>query len=413
MTAPRPLVAAAILAISLALPGVAAAQSAGLESRRQAVFAQLIAAPADRNLMLDYARLSVQLRDFEAAAATLERFLDLEPGNTGARVELAIAYFSLGAYAVAEYHLAAAAESGALTPEQAEQVASYQRESTRRDGPHRIDGRIALGQAWTREQDQTYRFGSAQLDWRFDMGGPNANDWRTQLSFASYLPGEQSFDERQVARLRTGPEFRLTGDVHGPRLQPYLEVTALREENSFASPFDGDYTAVALGLAYQNPVNRFWTVYADLQAGQTTDREAFTSDFDFREASLGAGYRPSRDTRIRGTLRWREESTDDGFDVTRTTQGLRLEALHTFDTGAEILPRRWELRAYALREFVDTDFGGGFTDETTDTAYGGGLRAFVTQDLFLEARGARLERQGGFGFEETETVYSLQIGWEF
>jgi predicted Zn-dependent protease len=140
MTSIRTRCAAALLAASMVVPVAATAQSGSLDSQRQAVFAQLIASPADRALMLAYARLSVQMRDFEAAAATLERFLDLDPGNTAARVELATAYFALGAYGVAQYHLAAAAASGGLTAEQAEQVARYRAETEARQAPHQITG---------------------------------------------------------------------------------------------------------------------------------------------------------------------------------------------------------------------------------------------------------------------------------
>ncbi|PWK62197.1 tetratricopeptide repeat protein [Roseicyclus mahoneyensis] len=412
MTSIRTRCAAALLAASMVVPVAASAQSGSLDSQRQAVFAQLIASPADRALMLAYARLSVQMRDFEAAAATLERFLDLDPGNTAARVELATAYFALGAYGVAQYHLAAAAASGGLTAEQAEQVARYRAETDARQAPHQITGRIALGQSWARETDQSGVFGTAQLDWRFDMGGPNANDWLTQLAFSRYSPDEIGFDDRQTTRLRSGPELRLTGDAYGPRLQPYLELMWMTEDDGFG--FVRDDTSVALGFAYQNPHNAFWTSYADVQLGRgERERFGFGVDFDFHEVRLGLAYRPSRDTRIRGTLGWRDEDTDDGFGAYETATTLRLEALHGFDTGWQALPRRWEARGWVQRQEVEQGDRFGIFNDFTDTGYGLGLRAFVTDALFLEARGARLERVDGFGFDAPETIYSLQIGWEF
>lgn len=411
MTSPFRTIVAAVLACALACPTASVAQTGALETRRQAIFAQMLAAPSDRALMLEYARLSVQMRDFEAAAATLERLLDFDPGNAGARLELAIAYFSLGAYDVAEYHLASVAASGALTPEQAEQVARYREEVDNRDGPHQITGRLAIGQAWTREQDARGQFGTAQLEWRFDMGGPNAHDWLTQLGFSRYMPGDLTFGDRQVTRLRSGPEFRLTGDVYGPRLQPYVELMWFRDDD-FGF---GDYNSVAIGFAYQNPHNAFWTTYGDVQVGRATPRDPFQPEFDFHEVSIGAGYRPSRETRIRGTLRWREEDQDSFFNDHTTTRGVRIEALHTFDTGARILPRRWEARAWALREMVEQGNDFGIFNAYTDTALGLGLRAFVTDELFIEARGARLDRDFDdiFMMPQSETVYSLQIGWEF
>jgi tetratricopeptide (TPR) repeat protein len=64
-------------------------------------------------------------RDFEAAAATLERLIDLEPANATARLELATAYFAMGNYPLAEFHLNAAAASGALSAEQLASAEAY------------------------------------------------------------------------------------------------------------------------------------------------------------------------------------------------------------------------------------------------------------------------------------------------
>lgn len=396
----------------LALPQLAQAQGPAPESQRQAVFAQLLSAPDDRALMLQYARLSVQMRDFEAAAATLERFVDLDPDNAGARVELAIAYFALGAYDVAGYHLAAAGASGALTPEQAGQVADYRDEIAARDRESRFTGRIALGQARTVQAGENGTFGNLALRWRLDMGGANANDWVTELSYNSHVAGERSFNDLQTGRLRSGPEFRLTGDAYGPRLQPYVEMSRVREDSAFTG-FSGDYDAVAFGLAYQNPHNAFLTSYADIQLGTATSRETFGTDFDFRELALGVGYRPSRDTRLRTTIGWRHE---DYGGRTETRRHLRLEGLHSFRVGGDssaFFPRRWELRAHGQRAMIEREFGFGFVEEITETTWGGGLRAFVADDVFVEARGSRFESENRFGTVRDETVYALQIGWEF
>lgn len=412
MTRTRARILGLMLGIGCALPVPAAAQDAALERQRSTVFAQMLAAPGDGALMLEYARLSVRLRDFEAAVSTLERFLDFDPGNAEARAELATAYFALGAYDVAEYHLGAAAASGGLTAEQLERVARYREEAGDRQRPHRITGRIALGQTWEQDRHRQGTFGTAQLDWRFDMGGPDAEDWLTQVVFSRYEPDAFGFASRQVSRLRTGPEFRLTGDSYGPRLQPYVELSATEEDDGFG--FLQEETAIAFGFAYQNPHTAFWTSYADLQVGQG-ERESFGFgvDFDFREVSIGLAYRPSRETRIRGTLSWRDEDVDDGFGSYETTRSVRLEALHTFDTGAQFLPRRWEARGWLARQDVEAGDSFGPFNEYTDTGYGLGLRAFVTDDFFVEARGTRLERDFDFGFVEQETVYSLQVGWEF
>ena len=237
--------ACAVLALSATLPATpAAAQSAELERQRAAVFAQMIAAPADPALMRSYAQLSVQLRDFEAAAATLERFVDLDPGNAGARLELAIAYFALGAYAVAEYHLAAVAAAGGLTPEQAATVARYRDEAARREAPNQLSGRVALGRSWLRETDGDGLTGSFELDWRLDMGGRNADAWVTQLSAQSYQAGEASLAVRPALGRRsvrhpagksTPYRRRFTWDLRVPRESP-IHRGALTRSGRYGRP---------------------------------------------------------------------------------------------------------------------------------------------------------------------------------
>ena len=106
-----------------------------------------------------------------------------------------------------------------------------------------------------------------------------------------------------------------------------------RYPRSIAAISNDSYVAAAIGLAYQNPHTAFWTSHADLQIGRAETE--FDDRFDFAEASAGLTYRPSRETRIRGTLGWRSEDWDF-FEATMT--GLRLEALHTFDTGLDYLP---------------------------------------------------------------------------
>ncbi len=404
------LAAAASLAL-LAPPALA--QTADAAAQRQAVFQQLLSDPSNRQLMRDYARLSVQMRDFEAAAATLERLLDLEPTNVAARVELAIAYFSLGSYAVAEYHLAAAAASGTLSPAQAAQVARYRQEAQERGDSSAYSGRLEVGYAYSSEAGESGPFVNAAIDWRIDLGDANATQWVTEAAYAGYAPdGEFTFNERQTFRLRTGPEFRLQSDAYGPRLQPYVEL------NWFdGAEFSGrDARAWEFGVAYQNPLNARVTVYGDFSAGHTEflGDFLFVRGFDFQEVELGATYRPSRDTRLRATALWRAEETEEFFGppVETTITGLRLSGQHAFEQDFLDVPNRWIVGAFADRRLTAQD-GLDVTDDT----YGAWLRAFVYEDVYLELSAARLMSESDFGFgfvtERQETIMTVQLGWEF
>lgn len=399
---------AALILISAPL----AAQTAAADTQRQAVFQQMLADPANRQLMRDYARLSVQARDFEAAAATLERLVDLEPNNTAARVELAVAYFALGSYAVAEYHLTAAQNSGTLSPAQSAQVARYRDEAQARNDGSEFSGRLQLGYAYADTTGEDGVFVNGSVDWRIDLGNADVTQWVTELAFSTYQPGDTSLNERTSARLRSGPEWRLTGDAYGPRLQAYGELGWFQND----SLLPGDYQSWGAGLSYANPINERFTVYADLTAGREVAIDDADADFDFHEFDLGVTYRPSRDTRFRlsGTVSQRTE-VDASNPTEFSEASVRLAAQHAFDVGWEYLPNRWIAGAFAEAGQTEQSVGGVTTD-FEEQSYGVWLRAFVFEDIYIETAAAQVHEDtisGGVTTTREEMIYTVQVGWEF
>lgn len=389
-----------------------AAQNASAEAQRQAVFQQMLADPANRQLMRDYARLSVQARDFEGAAATLERLVDLEPNNSAARVELAVAYFALGSYAVAEYHLAAAQASGALTPAQSAEVARYQEEAQDRDDRSDYSGRLQVGYAYAETSGEQGGFVNGAIDWRLDMGNADVTQWVTEFSFSTYQPGDASINERTSGRLRSGPEWRLVGDAYGPRLQAYAELGWFQN----ADVLPGDFTSWGVGLAYANPINERFTVYADLATGREVAEAAGASDFSFHEFDLGVTYRPSRDTRVRLSGTWgAREEIDSATPTEFTEASVRLAAQHAFDIGWEALPNRWIAGAFA--EIGESEqILAGTPTQFDEQSYGLWLRAFVFEDIYIETSAAQVHEDavtGGFTTTREELIYTFQVGWEF
>ncbi|MEX3015864.1 tetratricopeptide repeat protein [Gymnodinialimonas hymeniacidonis] len=389
-----------------------AAQNAELGAQRDAVFQQMLADPSNRSLMQQYAQLSVQMRDFEGAAATLERLIDLEPNNTAARVELAIAYFALGSYAVADYHLAAAQASGALSPDQAARVARYQEESTERGDGTELDGRIEAGLAFPQESGDNGAFFNANLDYRFDLGDANVTMWVTEFAYTNYQPDDGSLNARQSARLRTGPEFRISGDAYGPRLQPYIELEWLDRDPTLTI----SYTSVAVGAAYQNPINERFTAYGDLQFGRANATDATGVDFEFHEASLGLTYRPSRDTRFRLSA-WVEEQRDVDVATPLATNisGARLSAQHAFNPNFNILPNRWVAGGFVQLQNTDRS-GSGTMSSFEDQSHGAFVRAFVYEDIYVETAWTQVMQDNvisGVAGSSEESILSVQLGWEF
>ncbi|MEJ6391784.1 tetratricopeptide repeat protein [Gymnodinialimonas sp. 2305UL16-5] len=404
---------AVILASSAALALTAtplAAQTSTTEAQRQAVFQQMLSDPANRDLMIQYAQMSVSLRDFEAAAATLERLVDLEPDNTAARVELAIAYFALGSYDVAEYHLTAAQRGGGLTPEQSARVSRYLDAAEVGTRDNAISGRVALGFAVTEDTDEEGIFLNVGVDWRLDLGDANVTQLVTEFGFTSYSPGQNTGNNRTQGRLRVGPEFRLGGSAYSARLQPYVQGEV------FTSSVDSaGFQSFEAGLAYQNPLSQHVTIYSDLSFGMAYGTDAGAEDFSFAQAELGATYRPSRDTRLRASLRVEEQETDEVNPETTELQGLRISAQHAFDQSLIDVPNRWVVGAFG--DFETAEASSAFSMSETDTDYYGlWMRAFMFEDTFVEISAAQVIQdvtQSGTTTTTEENIYTVQIGWEF
>jgi len=382
--------------------GMAQTASA-LEAERAAVFASMLDAPADRDLMARYARLSIELRDFEAAAATLERLIDLEPANATARLELATAYFALGNYPLAEFHLNAAAASGALSAEQLASAEAYRTAAETRDDPSRFSGSVAAG--IVSADGETGFLGSGSLNWSIDLGDANATHWVTQIGVSTYQIGAgpgASTSDRQSLRLRSGPRFQLTGEAFGPRLQPYLELESVRYPDATAS----DYDAASLGLAYQNAHSAALISFADASIGWG-ELNASGADIDFHDIALGLTYRPSREAFYRLTLSMGSEDTATRDEDQR---GLRLDYGQDLDAPALLPGPDWRAGAFASVDWLDITDTGVPRDETVRAA-GLSLRAYLNDDIYLETRGTHVARDGGTAADET--ILSMQLGLEF
>lgn len=404
----RPLRAAtlsvsAIVTLALAAPPVLAQSTAELAAQRDAVFARMIDAPADRALMSEYARLSVAMRDYESAIATLERLLDLEPGNATARLELATAYFAIGNNALAEYHLAAATASGALGPEQLSTAEAYRTAAVARDEPAMLSGSVAAG--IVAADGETGFIGNGNLTFSLDLGDANATRWITQAGFSTYQidpgPGASTSD-RRLFRLRSGPQFLLTGEAFGPRLQPYVQLESARYPDAPAS----DYDAIFFGVAYQNAHSAEWSSFADIALGRGELRQS-GADIDFHELDAGVVYRPGSDAFVRLTFSLDGEDTATRHEDRRA---VRIDYSRDFDVPSVRTLRNWQAGAFASVDWYDITDMGTPADRTVHAA-GLSLRAYFTDDFFVETRGTHVSRNGVT--DSNETILSMQLGLEF
>jgi len=396
------------LAQALALIGGISVASAGmaqsdarLTSERDAVFAQLLFDPANRELMADYVRLSVLLRDYESAAATLERLVAMEPGNTAALLELAQAYIGIGAFDLANVQLAAVLASGA-PPDQIALATALQRRAQSQGDESRFNGRISIGPGYETQTGPGTN-GQIALTWRIDMGGPHAHDWVTEFGATGFSSGDGSDTLREFYRIRTGPEFRITGESFGPRLRPYLQVTASRDTS------EGDSAEFRWGVAFQSPHSPYLNSFADMSMAVAEDLVTGEQS-SLRDLAIGLTLRPTSSTSLRLTYLQSEES---GGPEARESYAARVDVSYQFGAPFGSSGRDWMLGGHVLHERAAVD--GFRTSRTEDSmGYGGFFRAYITDGAYVEARATRVERNSSFpNFRSDETIGSLQFGWEF
>ncbi len=381
---------ATIVMLFVAAPALA--QSGGLEAQRSAVFERLLAAPDDRALMRDYARLSVQLRDYEAAVATLERALLLDPTDGTARYELAIAYQALGALELANYHFALVTPADPAT---ADELAAYQDQNQSEQAPSRLRGQVAVGAI--HQGGETRAIGRAQITWRTDLAGRNRDYWQTDLSL-TILGGSATLNDRQRLSLRTGPWLTFGASAYGVRLRPYAEARVERDTAGATRRL------AFVGVQYANTHTRELSSFADVKLGRVLRSGASRN---VAHLSLGATYRPNRDTRMRAAVRVEREWAT-GTRIAR--RGLRLDAAHEFSVGD--LPRKWVANTHIQADWI-RETGATPRREQVQAA-GIGLRAFATREIFVDLA-ARAERRNSdiAARSQRNTIFTLQIGREF
>lgn len=366
---------------------------------RSDAFNAVLANPGDPAAMLTYARASVADRDYEAAVSTLERLLDFEPNHSAARYELAVAYFALGSYEISRFHFALLRQIGSLNETQNAQVDDYLARIERAAQDQAISGIATIGAA-VADGEPALALG-VNLGWTVDLGGANDNTWQTDLIGQAY-EGEDAISTGRL-RLRTGPQFAIDGLAFGTRLRPYLEIEAVQDDDG------DDYLTTSVGVQYSNAHSANWSTFADLSFGQLNGH-ASISDAETWEAILGASYTPSREVRVRFSLRASERDADIAAD-TRDRLGARVDYIRagTGIFGDE--DRRWQAAGYLQYDVLDYSEIG--RDDTL-TAVGVSLRTFVSERAFVEVAASSTQLDSNFtGGNATTPIFSVQFGMEF
>lgn len=391
---------AIVLALFIGLTG--AAEAIAGETRSE-LFEALYQNPDDRDLMLRYARSAASDGDFEAAVATLERLVDLEPANQEARLELAKAYFALGQNGVAGYHLGIYRQRADLTPAEAAAADALARAAASRDSGFQAAGSLEAGAVHSSDTGDTGLSYSARLRLRWDFDGPRPHSWDALVRVDGRDYGSATTPDGSQVFLRTGPNLALSDRAFGPRLHPYIELGSVDDPDVVEN---GD--RALLGLYYSQPINETFSIYGDLAYGRL-NRDILAGDADVTRVMVGADVHASSNLTFRVSLRHQNEEADPaGIDTERNSA--RLDMFYAFSPSFNRAGRDWLAEA-----FVQTDnenSTGGIKEDFL--TYGVAVKAFVSKDIFVRASARRVERDSSIaGLSRSNSLLGLSVGWEF
>lgn len=343
-----------------------------LRAQQAELYERMLAAPADAALMVQYARVSIALDDYEAAAATLERALIFEPGEAMTHLELGVAYFRLGSFKLAEFHFNEA-RAGGLAPELDDRAALYLAEIADRTETSRFSGALtaglvastnanlgpdndvisvlgapfALAPGVGSEGDVGAR-ATARLRHVYDLGKPNGDTLVTDFTGYSVRYFDEDGGDIDYASLAVGPSLSLTESAFGPKLRPFATVGHARVAD------DAFYTEFGGGLEGSAPISDTMTSFAQVSLIRRDFHNGLNQfDSTILAADIGGAVRLAPGLDLRGALFAEAEfARDDAFD--NQEFGLRGAAVYSYAPGIAGLDALWSLTGtarYAHRRF--------------------------------------------------------------
>lgn len=125
-----------------------AVNSPEIQARRDQLFASMLADPSNLDVAFEYATLSAQAGDLEAAVSTLERMLIFSPGMPRIQLELGALYYRLGAFETSRGYFVAATSGADVPAEVKERVSVFLAAIERANQRHFWTTRVFGGVRW-------------------------------------------------------------------------------------------------------------------------------------------------------------------------------------------------------------------------------------------------------------------------
>ena len=357
---PFRLAAAALIAISLSTPAAGQTSEGSLRAEQARLFDQIFERPDDLDLMFQYALVSIELQDFEAAISILDRILIFNPDLPRVRLELGAAYFRIGAYQFArEYFDEASAhpEASEAVKARAAEFLNAIEQRTRKNyitgiaqasalfstnannGPSSRDIEFLGFAARLTGDDVTAQTDvgasiNLQATHVYDFEGKNADSWRTNAVVYSQRYASTKDGAADVLVLRTGPRISLEDDRYGLKARPFVELDHVR------SALDALYSTAAIGVELQDTIDRNLGVGGAVQVGWREYEDSEALDGINARGFGGITYALSEATTTRMRLLFEYEGTEDRSERSYEF-GLEGGVSHRYDSGFDFAARRW------------------------------------------------------------------------
>jgi len=375
----------------IALQGPSFAQDASeysaeeLRSTQRQLFDQMFSDPDNLKIMFEYALVSIKLQDYERAISTLERMLIYRQDLSRVRLELAVAYFNLGSYEVAQLYFDQVLADPELPDDVRTRIGRYTDEISRRTsrntlslvanvgltyatnanlGP--LDNNVIIGgtPGFILDPDSQSQpdSGIRYLIYgthAYDLERSNVDAYETDFSAFGLVYGDVKSGNTFFGRVRTGPRLSLTDEQFGAQVRPYVEGNYLNADDR--TVYFGGFG----GLEYASSLSRRWATYADISAG-VLDFEKDRNEEDrvsFRFLGGGA-FIPSRDLVGRAAAIFEYEKANADYNSSIVI-GARLSTEYLYDSGVELIDRKWSVSAYLDGRYRWYDSADPFIDPNT------------------------------------------------
>ena len=382
-----------------------------VQARREVLFQAMLKKPDDLDAAFEYAALSVQVGDIEAAISTLERMLIFAPGLPRLQLELGVLYYRMQAFETARGYFEAAISAPDVPPEVRARVEQFLVGIDQAEDPNRFAGQIRAGIRYQTNANRAPVDSVIILDglpFTLDansLGAPDGNVYATgvfhwsndlesqgdtlEVDLITY--GSKQFEQEELdvalAELTVGPAFDMGRfGIDNAALGVYGIGSGVYLGDAFYS------AAIGAGTRFVIRPNPATSLMASLEYRHKEYHDSEGSptaslrDGDELRTFGTATYILSPNTMLYGNAYLLRAWADADY-LSYLEGGIMVGPRYSFDSPIDSLTLDWTVAVNTgavFRNFDDPDpMIADYSEEDWEAFIGGGLTIPVRQDVAL------------------------------